>query len=231
MKGIRFTVATPRGWNVAFRLIGTAVAKAQTLAMGEAATGFKGAIRGVVRQNFRRTPQNARRYGLNFEKSFKAITYPDPKRKRYSFDPVDYFVAGARYAGIFEEGGTVATQRYRPIALRAAQRLGLDYGMFDRGAGERFSKRSQLEPVVEDLRFGQPRYIPVSAGRFIIGVDAAAVASRGLKPRGKKRNWVPLFLMDRTPVRLPKKLSFVALAKLWHVQLPDLVKKYLKAPK
>lgn len=203
------------------REVGTDAAKAQTRAMGGVVEGWKKDIRGLVAQNFRRTPPHARKAGLNFPKSFQGDSYPSKRSRKVSFQPAGFLQAKARFAEIFEDGGSVEPRRrkYLAIALPAAKRLKLDYSYHDRGAGLRFSKRSGVEAVIGDLKYGVSRTIPLPGGNKMIAVDAAGVAKRGIRPRGKKRDFVPLFLLVRR-VRAPKKLSFVRLAQLWLNRLP-----------
>jgi hypothetical protein len=197
------------------RDLGTDAAKAQTRAMAAVVDGWKGDIRPLVRQNFRRTPGHAKRAGLNYEKSFQGDTYPSKKSRKVSFQPAGFLQAKADFARIFEDGGTVEggkTRKYLAIALPGARKLKLDYQQ-----KRRFTKSSNVEKA--DRLYGPLRPIPASGGGLVLAADARNVARAGLRPRGKKRDFVPLFLLVKR-VRLPKKLSFIRLAQLWLNRLP-----------
>ncbi len=191
------------------------LARALTEGMAETTVGFKKEIRGLVRQNFRRTPPVARAQGLNFEKSFQAESFPS-KRGKFSLNPAAFFVAKARAAEAFEEGETVGGKRYLAIALPATRRLRMDYSRVIRGATSTFAKATNIAALVE--RFGPLRRIPARGSDIILAADAEAAATAGLKPRGKKRDFVPLVLL-RQAVRVPKKLSFNAIARAWASRL------------
>lgn len=204
--------------NVAqvMRELGTDAAKAQTRAMGAVVDGWKGDIRSLVKQNFRRTPGHAKRAGLNYEKSFQGDSYPSKRSRKVSFQPAGFLQAKADFARVFEDGDTITggkRRKYLAIALSGAKKLKLDYQQ-----KRRYTKASNVEKA--DRLFGPLRQIPTKGGDFILAANARAVAKAGLRPRGKKRDFVPLFLMLRR-VALPKKLNFVALAKRWLNRLPE----------
>lgn len=222
--------------------LGTSGAKAQTLAMGEVVEGWKGQIRGVVRQNFKRTPPHARARGLNFEKSFQGESFPSKRSRKASFNPAGFLVAKARFASVFEEGAGVdaRSKKYLAIALPAAKKLGFDYGERHSGFSGRsyFGKQSQVERA--DQLYGPLRPIPAKGGDIILaastagGLSGGAIARVRKVGRGKarasvakargKRDFVPLFLLIKRVV-LPKKISFVRIAEIWLNKLPRITER------
>lgn len=198
------------------RELGTDAAKAQTRAMGAIVDGWKGDIRALVKQNFRRTPPHAKRAGLNYEKSFQGDSFPSKRSRKNSFQPAGFLQAKADFAQVFEEGGSVSggrRRKYLAIALPGAKRLKLDYQHKNR-----FTKASNVEKA--DRLYGPLRPIPAAGGNTVLAASARNIARAGLRPRGKKRTFVPLFLLVRR-VRLPKKLSFLAFAQKWLNRLPE----------
>lgn len=226
---VRLNVQVPNAPTV-FKGLGRAGAAAMTLAMNEVVEGWKREIRALVRQNFRRTPTQARSKGLNFEKSFQGDTYPPKKRRRVSFNPAGFLNAKADYAGVFEDGDTVASGRqrkYMAIAMPAAKKLGLDYGLRQTGGGFRYSKASGVEAA--EQRYGALRILPSKNGNKILAASVRAGGSllggkRGAKTRGKKRDFIPLFVLVKR-VKLPRKLRFVPIARRWLYRLPHIVER------
>ena len=199
--------------------LGTDAAKAQTRAMAAVVDGWKTQIRGVVRQNFRRTPGHAKRAGLNFEKSFQGDSYPTKRSRKVSYQPAGFLQAKADFAESFEEGKAISGGRFRKylaIALPGAKRLKLDYQQ-----KRRFTKASNVEKA--DRLYGPLRPIPAEGG-LVLAADARSVAKAGLRPRGKKRDFVPLFLLLRRVI-LPKKISFVRTAQIWLNRLPEITER------
>ena len=218
---VRIKISFPNLPNI-MRQLGTAAATAQTKAMADVVEGWKTDIRALVRENFKRTPPAARKRGLNFEKSFQGTTFP--RKGKASFDPAGFLAAKADFAQVFEEGGrSQARGRYLAIALPAAKKLGLDYD----GSTGHLRKRSMVEAA--EKRFGALRPIKSKAGNIVLAVSTGAKGgSRGarvngkfvsVKARGKKRDFIPLFVLVKL-VRLPKKLRFVYLAQKWLNRLP-----------
>jgi hypothetical protein len=117
-----------------FKQLGLTGALAMTKAMAEIVDGWKAEIRAAVRQNFKSTPGKARRLGLNFEKSFQGTPFPEKKKRKVSFHPAGFLNAKANFAEIFETGGAVSPRgsKYLAIALPAARKLNLDYGLVER---------------------------------------------------------------------------------------------------
>lgn len=211
--------------------LGQDAATAQTRAMADVVAGWKGEIRPLVKANFQRTPPYARARGLNYEKSFQGSSYPS--KGKVSADPAGFLIAKADFAQVFEDGGSSRpkSRRYLAIPLAGAKKLGLDYGP---SKSNRLSKRSLVEEA--ERRFGALRPIRSKAGNTILAADTHGKAKGGFlgtvlggkvkiaKARGKKRDFVPLFVLVRS-VRLPKKLNFVALAQKWLNRLPDFTEK------
>jgi hypothetical protein len=218
--------------------LGLTAALALTRGMEEATAGWKNEIRPQIRSVFKSTPAKARKLGLNFEKSFQGTSFPQRKRRKVSFRPAGFLNAKAAFAEIFETGGGVSPRhaKYRAIALPAARRLGFDYGYAESGHGLRFSKRSMVEDAERQL--GPFRPIPGKHGNKILGVTTAGgigggfVAKGGfgrgkvtaVQARGKKRDFVALFVLVKTTVE-PKKLNFMYLAQKWANALPDIVRR------
>jgi hypothetical protein len=113
------------------------------------------------------------------------------------------------FAEIFETGGGVSPRhaKYLAIALPAARKLGFDYGYAESGHGLRFTKRSMVEAAERQL--GPFRPIRAKGGNKILAVTTAGGLGRRLrrqgplrprqghraKARGKKRDFVPLFVL------------------------------------
>jgi hypothetical protein len=220
-----------------FKQLGLTGAVAMTRAMGEIVDGWKAEIRAAVRQNFKSTPAKARKLGLNFEKSFQGTQFPEKKRRKVSFHPAGFLNAKANFAEIFETGGPRRPRhgKYLAIALPAARKLNLDYGYAQSGHGLRFSKRSMVEAAEKQL--GPFRPIRAKGGNLILAATTegglkggvvmrrvGSASSPSRKARGKKRTFVPLFLLVKRTVD-PKKLNFIATARRWLDKLPGVTER------
>lgn len=197
--------------------VGTDASKSLTRGMERVVNSWKKEIRAAVKAGFKRTPIHAKRRGLNFEKSFQGTTFPTRKSKKFSFNPAGFLYAKAAFAESFEEGDTITAGRrrkYLAIALRGAKKLKLDYKETGRGG---YGKRSAVEEA--SANYGPLRPVPTKSGDIILAASADRVASAGLKPRGRKRNFVPLFLLVKR-VKVPKRLSFIRFAQRALDRLP-----------
>jgi hypothetical protein len=186
--------------------------KATTLAMQEVATEAKDEVRAQVRANFKRTPAAARKRGQNFEKSFRADAFPNPRRKKFSLNPAAVVQALARFAGVFEKGAEATGV---VIPLPAARKLNLDRSETGRG---QFTKRSDIEAAVD--RFGMKGglvSVPIRGG-FMLGADRRIALREGLRVK-RGFNMAPLFLLLNR-VRIPKKLDFMGAVRRAQKKLP-----------
>ena len=110
------------------------------------------------------------------------------------------------------------------IALPAVRRLKLDYRRVVRGTTSTFAKATDIEALKQ--RFGPLRPIPARGGNLILAADVEKARAEGIKVRGKKRTFVPLVLLIRS-VRVPKKLSFNAIAQAWANRLGRITERLL----
>jgi hypothetical protein len=220
-----------------FKQLGLTGALAMTRGMGEVVDGWKADIRAAVRQNFKSTPAKARQLGLNFEKSFQGSQFPEKKKRKVSFNPAGFLNAKASFASIFETGGPIGPRhgRFLAIALPEARKLNLDYGYAQSGHGLRFSKRSMVAAAEKEL--GPFRPIRAKGGNLILAVTTEGgqgggmVLRRaglrkfvGVRAKGKKRTFVPLFLLVKRTVD-PKRLDFIATAQRWLNKLPGITER------
>lgn len=150
-------------------------------------------------------------------------TWTDRFYKNKGSDPAELVYSGApAIIELLAEGGTVRPQRAKMlvVALPAAERLGLDRVLSDRGGGARFRKYSDLAGAVQTI--GRLHRIARPDGSIVLAIEPRRFRAAGGRGRFTRRrgDLIPVFVL-LTAITYRSKIDPDGFARQHVERLPD----------